>query len=131
MFVTLKELDSFFFPLWRPLLFVLLETCTQLISFSQCFNFCQNFPLHVFLSLKPIKEVHKGAGQYESTFSPGLTAVKKYIPTLNLFVLSKLRPSPSLPCTNTGDDFPVDNFWPIFKAPCTRQLIQITLVQLL
>ena len=90
--------------------------------FFQCFNFCQNFPLHVSLSLQQIKKVHKEAGLYESIFFPGLTAVKKYIPTLNLYTLSKRHSSPSLPYSNTEDDFPVDNFWLIFKVPCTRHL---------
>jgi hypothetical protein len=66
------------------------------------------------------KKVHKEAGLYESIFFPALTAVKKYIPTLNLFILSKRHASPSLPCSNTEDDFPVDNFLLIFKVPCTR-----------
>jgi hypothetical protein len=60
------------------------------------------------------KKVHKGAGLYQSILFPGSTAVKKYIATLNLFMLSKLRSSPSLPSNNTEDDFPVDNFWLIF-----------------
>jgi hypothetical protein len=66
------------------------------------------------------KKVHKGAGLYESIFFPGLTAIKKYIPKLNLFILSKRRSSPSLPCSNTEDDFPVENFWLILKVRCTR-----------
>jgi hypothetical protein len=73
------------------------------------------------------KKVHKGAGLYESIFFHGLTAVKKYIPTLNGFMLSEPGSSPSLPCNNTEDDFPVDNFWLIFKVPCTRHLTPIVI----
>ena len=95
-----------------------------IISFSSVSIFVRTFHCTCRSHCSRKKKVHKGAGLYESIFFPGLTTVKiySYIPTLNLFMLSKLRSSPSLPCSNTEGDFPVDNFWFIFKVPRTRHL---------